>query len=62
MQLEPKVTPALLDKNFGTKLVFYPEAGVHILRDEKGIDVLDKQFKSIKQRPAQERRFVDLTV
>lgn len=57
MQVATQATPALLNKNFKkTNVVYYPEGDIHIFRDEKGIEVLDKDYRPYKP----EREFVNI--
>ena len=43
--------PALLNKDFkpkvNTKMIHYPEEGIYILKDDKGIDVVNEDFEYI---------------
>lgn len=40
--------PALLDKNFSKlEATSYPEEGVVVVKDDRGVDVLDSEFKYV---------------
>lgn len=58
--------PALLDKNFKlskkTNIVYYPEEQIHIIDDDKGVDIMDNNFNYMNTKSEkQNRSFSPLT-